>query len=721
MKFDDNLKRILALASGEAQKEFHSADARRRQVSKALDKLSHDILEHRNDISARGETEAIKKAYDDFISRFNLLMQSSEEGLALRFRERKKTLNRVTVMLFGRTLVGKSTLMEALRKGTGRAIGLGLQNFTLEIRRYDWKNLSIVDTPGIEGLDGEELARKAREFVDQADYILFMVSDDKVLPEDFEALGRIRDQNKPVVIVLNVKEKDLDLLLEDADKVFDEKELRGHMQRIEKYALKHFLLRRHVVIPLHAHAAWASICEKDRKKSRALREASRIAEFEDKFLKIVRETAVAARVKAPHESLAYYFERLSTGLETEARELKKTENFMARARKKYKNSCQDIWDEGVVLLRRLKETTYDINQECGEIAEDAVDGTLDLDSEWKQRMELLFGAAEDLEEKVRKLIDERMKLFLKEIQSELEALEAAQSNAGGVEGPNAGAVRIARDAKRATRIGGAVLGGGLGLVGAILLASNPVGLAFLGASTLVGIISWLLGDHFADTEKRQRRREIGKLRKDLKDQLWGNYRQLNDQCYRWMKKAIDTMRDEGNRLIETQTSILSHSCALMWKLVEQLRILGRESNVHILTRLLGMIVPAFKRGDVEIVAAARYPGRKCRISVRRIRGKGSCVGAVIGKGGTHIKEVSYNLSDERIEVFEHSDSAPLLIARALGLPDDAAERIEISDGVATITSYKPDECRQIVGRKRSNITLAEVLTEFKIQVERGIK
>ena len=58
------------------------------------------------------------------------------------------SLGSFNITLFGRTMAGKSTLMEVLTRGDGKAIGNGAQRKTRDVRSYEWNGLHITDVPG---------------------------------------------------------------------------------------------------------------------------------------------------------------------------------------------------------------------------------------------------------------------------------------------------------------------------------------------------------------------------------------------------------------------------------------------------------------------------------------------------------------------------------------------------------------------------------------------
>lgn len=109
------------------------------------------------------------------------------------------------ITLFGRTMAGKSTLMEILIRGNGASIGLGGQRTTRDVRTYRYKNLQITDVPGIAAFDGAEDERVAYEAAKKGDLILFLITNDAPQAEEAECLNHILRLGKPVICLINVK------------------------------------------------------------------------------------------------------------------------------------------------------------------------------------------------------------------------------------------------------------------------------------------------------------------------------------------------------------------------------------------------------------------------------------------------------------------------------------------------------------------------------------
>ncbi|WP_303815824.1 GTPase [Selenomonas ruminantium] len=110
-----------------------------------------------------------------------------------------------TVLVFGRTMVGKSTLMEILTHGEGKSIGNGTQRTTRDVRDYHWNGLKVIDVPGIASFDGKEDDNLAFAAAKSADLIMFLISDDGVQAEEAKHLARLLSIGKPVLGVINIK------------------------------------------------------------------------------------------------------------------------------------------------------------------------------------------------------------------------------------------------------------------------------------------------------------------------------------------------------------------------------------------------------------------------------------------------------------------------------------------------------------------------------------
>lgn len=135
------------------------------------------------------------------------IIQDNYAALPQRIMEDINSLSKslFSITLFGRTMAGKSTLMEILIKGKGDSIGKGAQRTTRDVRTYMYRGLSITDVPGIaafEGHEDEEIAFKAAK---ESDLILFLITDDAPQASEAEFMSKVVALGKPVLCIINVK------------------------------------------------------------------------------------------------------------------------------------------------------------------------------------------------------------------------------------------------------------------------------------------------------------------------------------------------------------------------------------------------------------------------------------------------------------------------------------------------------------------------------------
>lgn len=115
------------------------------------------------------------------------------------------------VAAFGRVSVGKSALLNALAGAAVFDTGV-LHGTTTQQLRHAWESMAadhadlgpmvLIDTPGIDELDGEARERIAREVAERADLVLFVVDADMTAVEH-AALQQVAVAGRPALLVLN--------------------------------------------------------------------------------------------------------------------------------------------------------------------------------------------------------------------------------------------------------------------------------------------------------------------------------------------------------------------------------------------------------------------------------------------------------------------------------------------------------------------------------------
>lgn len=108
--------------------------------------------------------------------------------------------------VFGRVSVGKSSLANALlgreEFGVSPLHGETRQPGAAKWRESEAGGVHLIDTPGIDELDGEQRERLAYEVTERSDLILFVVDGDMTQSER-EALTTLASQQRPIIMVLN--------------------------------------------------------------------------------------------------------------------------------------------------------------------------------------------------------------------------------------------------------------------------------------------------------------------------------------------------------------------------------------------------------------------------------------------------------------------------------------------------------------------------------------
>ncbi len=114
------------------------------------------------------------------------------------------------IAVFGRVSVGKSALLNALlgktHFRTSPLHGETRHADMAQVDSYDADALFLIDTPGINEIDGEERERLARDVAGHADLVLF-VCDGDLTRTELDALGDLHRAQRPLLLVLNTADR----------------------------------------------------------------------------------------------------------------------------------------------------------------------------------------------------------------------------------------------------------------------------------------------------------------------------------------------------------------------------------------------------------------------------------------------------------------------------------------------------------------------------------
>jgi len=110
------------------------------------------------------------------------------------------------IAVFGRVSVGKSSVLNALIGREVFSVSL-LHGETKTADMEAWKEVDaggvyLIDTPGINEIDGEEREALAHEVAGRADLLLFVVDSD-LTDVELKALQTVAETNRPIILVVN--------------------------------------------------------------------------------------------------------------------------------------------------------------------------------------------------------------------------------------------------------------------------------------------------------------------------------------------------------------------------------------------------------------------------------------------------------------------------------------------------------------------------------------
>ena len=264
----------------------------------AADTLSRTDAEQ-NKVTRIQNTELIEKQQQE-LRRLTDAVKPIKNDLE-NLRERSKDFS---IVVYGRTMAGKSTLMEILTHGTGKSIGKGSQRTTLDVRDYYWNGLKITDVPGISAFGGAVDEQLALEAAKAADLIIFLLTSDAPQADEAEKLAQLRSLGKPVLGIINVKMSfniNDDLDIEDLqDRLADTQTIETTIRQFKKFSAKHNQDWSNIkFVATHLLSAYQS-----QNKNPKVFEISRFTEVEDFILEKVRNDGRFLRIKTFADAVA---------------------------------------------------------------------------------------------------------------------------------------------------------------------------------------------------------------------------------------------------------------------------------------------------------------------------------------------------------------------------------------------------------------------------------
>lgn len=606
--------------------------------------------------------------------------------------KQKRSLEHFNVMLFGRTMAGKSTIREAITGGDGQTIGKGAQRTTRDVKEYEWNNLRIIDTPGFGAYNGKEDTEIAREILEQSDVVLFLLNSDSIQESTFIELEHVYKLNKPLIFVLNMK-KDLEnpgnrrRALKSPEKyVFKEEDIQQHGERLKKLAARAGINPATVrVIPIHAQAAFLATRE-EQEEGKLLHEFSRIDELLNALQKEVESNGPIRRIQTFLDSSLHHIDAQSLLILDQKERLEcllpQYESGLTRIAT-WKDKT--LRDAPRMLAKEVDAAFKPLIDSVADFVDDHIEDS-NVSKAWDQHYKSF---------NISKRIEQAAGYFSVQIVDELEDFNREVKEGLDIslsfDVKHNGSSFNETDFKRINGWGFAISG----VVSAIAFfnAWNPIGWVAVG----IGVLFTVFGI-FSDSKAKKLKEAKAKQRQALLDDI--------EKIKRKVKGSLNDWFDENlcRKLMMPAINNLSLLCASMSLFISQLNAsesklynLKHEINNRLLNRLAYIVTgkhfnfPRFKK-------IVRVPGYACYFLI-----------SDYFRNGSLLRELSKSMRETLVSVYDME-----LEGKILHLFKGLYERIEVAEGNKVMIYARKENISKIIGKEHRRIKMAAALCSCEI-------
>lgn len=508
----------------------------------------------RDNVERLGDRNA-DKLFEQQMKDIERLQQTDKavlDNINLLHKEQKE----FSVLVFGRTMAGKSTMMEVLTHGDGSSMGKGAQRTTRDVREYHWNGLKVIDVPGICSFDGDEDDRLALDAAKSADMILFMLTDDAPQRGEAEKLAELRKYGKPILGVMNVKMavnlgQNRKLVLRNLQKkIADTSKVESIREQFCEYA-KDFGQDWSQIPFVHAHLLSAFLAQSKCSGTEAteLYNASNMTVVEQFILDAVRSNGSFWRTKNFINSIAVpMYDTMHQFFKHSADNLRQAIVYYNK-RNELHEWGEAFWEYGNKMIEQEADNLAEFifKKNLNEFVEDHYEDE-DAGENWAYFLENA-GIEEALQNMLEGLNDECTEK-LQEMNDELQ--QDIRFSFGGANIDTSISMEGISDMKSIVQLGV----GGLGIAAAVGVALGPIGWAALGIGALFSI--------FGDSREEKIREAKNKLRSALFEAtkpVYEKYLEVMDDTFTKMYNErvvgfMNQLHSMGNLLLDLSNSQL---------------------------------------------------------------------------------------------------------------------------------------------------------------------
>lgn len=627
----EECKKVAASSSKEAKENVAF-------IKDSIEKANKEIVSCIKDISKQKiRDEEILTSLKKQLTKIKTTFVSEYDEVEQLVDKKIKEANKFNITLFGRTKVGKSTLMEILTNGNGSSIGKGGQRTTLNVRQYKWKGLTITDIPGIDAFQGDTDDRLAFEAAKSADIVVFMISDGQPEATEADWLVRLKREDKPIVCLCNAKytledELDMEMFLDNPDEILKDSRIKEIIEQFNNF-VKEQLPNEHIDIYVtQLQARYLANKKEYAQKRQALLKASRFYIVEKEIQKVVIRNGISFRRKC-------FFSIIDSPLYSQALALFEISNMAYHkfliAQEKMSEFCnwqrEYIDEERLQMIKRVDQIYEDVVSSIPHFVEDNLERN-DFGERWKKHVESMR-----LSEKIQDCYTSSVKKAKDKVDQLFKALETESKLQTKIISDISSDQKGSDIANWKRRWGWASVV--ICAVGAVAALAIPV----VGCIVAGGALLFEFFSRLSDSREMKLRKARVEQERSLRHSLINNKRTTKDRMYKAFNSDVISglLSDSYNRFSIINTTLLT--------LANSQRELGLRYLEHHTTISKKIIISALYDLGIRTSAldhidfVARIPGKK----------------TIIGCSDESLKYLSARISEkignkEEVRIFNRS-------------------------------------------------------------------
>ena len=563
------------------------------RVTRIIDDLNSMLNEEYNHLASikpsskkvSKEVLKIEQIIQGIRGSFNEIIDNSLTSNREVLDKKRRNIRYFAIAFMGRTKAGKSTLHKVITQQENDDIGVGKLRTTRYNRSWYWNKLRIVDTPGIGAPGGEADTEIAKSIIDEADVVCYVVTSDSIQETEFDFFSTIKERNKPLYIILNVKSNlnqaiRLKRFIANPDdwRLGDgPQSIKGHIERIHDKLDGKYNMDAVRIIPIHLLAAQIALSgEQDSKTSKILFDASNISEFTNSVKKEVQLSGSLKKSLSVIDGTSYQINTIWHKIYADLKSLKEGNEVLKKKQSKnytfFKNELTQVEQ---YLKTIFQVTRNDLHNRASAFAREHYDDE-DAGKAWSKDM-----VVKSINKRLEQQIQERFNDLNEKIKSELEEMimdmriSLATNNIGS---------NVSGESVTNTRLAANVF---VSVISATLFVWNPLGWS-VAVLAVVGIIGSFLSSLFTSKSEKIRK-ATDKLRKQLYDSIDSGIDKNLKQVLENTRKSINDTYKSIDSVLKAYTKNADDIITDMDRLVKQVQEKENAINSLVSLRILDFV------------------------------------------------------------------------------------------------------------------------------------